>query len=99
MCGWLFGGGCLAFGLYGLWPSLQAWDWPVYHIIYGTIHRDVFAVGMAWLIYACHTGLGGPINVFLSAKALVPLSNLSYSVSLSSLSYYKSSSFRPTSST
>ncbi|VDM77263.1 unnamed protein product, partial [Strongylus vulgaris] len=58
------------------------WNWPIYHLVYGSIHRDVFAIGMAWLIYACHTGIGGIVNSILSAKILLPLSNLCYSVYL-----------------
>ncbi|GMS82974.1 hypothetical protein PENTCL1PPCAC_5149 [Pristionchus entomophagus] len=68
--------------IFGLYPSLQGWDWPVYHVVYGTIHRDVFALALAWLVYACHTGVGGPINAVLSLKVLLPLSNLCYSVYL-----------------
>nr|CDJ92267.1 Acyltransferase 3 domain containing protein [Haemonchus contortus] len=80
--GWLVGFLCGFWALFGLYPSLQGWNWPLYHLVYGTIHRDVFAISMAWLIYACHTGLGGIINRILSANFLVPLSNLCYSVYL-----------------
>ncbi|KAK5978862.1 Nose resistant to fluoxetine protein 6 [Trichostrongylus colubriformis] len=80
--GWLIGISCGFWALFGLYPSLQGWNWPNYHIVYGTIHRDVFAISMAWLIYACHTGIGGFINRILSANYLVPLSNLCFSVYL-----------------
>lgn len=68
--------------LYGLYPSLQAWDWPIYHYFYGATHRTVFSLALSWLIYACHTGIGGYINTVLSHRWLLPLSTLSYSVYL-----------------
>ncbi|CAD6196949.1 unnamed protein product [Caenorhabditis auriculariae] len=79
---WVGGIACIFAGLYGLYPSLQGWNWPIYHIVYGAIHRDVFAVGIAWVIYACHTGAGGFINTFLSSNWFLPLSNLSFSAYL-----------------
>ncbi|KAJ1374260.1 hypothetical protein KIN20_036912 [Parelaphostrongylus tenuis] len=69
-------------GVYGVYPALQGWNWPIYHLVYGSIHRDVFALSMAWIIYACHTGIGGIVNTILSAHFLLPLSNLCYSVYL-----------------
>jgi peptidoglycan/LPS O-acetylase OafA/YrhL len=80
--GWLlsFAGGFWA--LFGLYPSLQGWDWPFYHLFYGATHRTVFSFALCWLIYACHTGIGGPINAFLSMRVLLPLSIMSYSVYL-----------------
>ncbi|KHJ75377.1 hypothetical protein OESDEN_25007 [Oesophagostomum dentatum] len=80
--GWIVGFLCGFWALFGLYPSLQAWIWPIYHLVYGSIHRDVFAVSMAWMIYACHTGIGGIVNAVLSVKVLLPLSNLCYSVYL-----------------
>ncbi|VDM53938.1 unnamed protein product [Angiostrongylus costaricensis] len=83
MLGWLAGFLCGFWALYGVYPSLQGWNWPIYHLVYGTIHRlDVFALSMAWIIYACHTGIGGIINTILSANFFLPLSNLCFSVYL-----------------
>ncbi|CAB3404300.1 unnamed protein product [Caenorhabditis bovis] len=75
----------IGFGLYGLYPALQGWDtmaWRVYHLLYGAFYRDIFSIGIALLIYACHTGVGGIINAILSANVLLPLANLSYSAYL-----------------
>ena len=44
------------------------------------LHRQVFALSVSWLIYACHTGIGGPVNRILSFRFLIPLSSLSYTV-------------------
>ncbi|KAK6734490.1 hypothetical protein RB195_017964 [Necator americanus] len=80
--GWILGSLCTFWALFGLYPSLQGWNWPIYHLIYGSIHRDVFALGIAWMIYACHTGVGGVVNSLLSANIILPLSNLCFSVYL-----------------
>jgi len=49
---------------------------------YGMLHRQVFALSVSWLIYACHTGMGGPVNRILSCRFLIPLSSLCYTVYL-----------------
>lgn len=68
--------------IFGLYPSLQGWDWPIYHLFYGATSRTIFALALGWIIYACHTGIGGPLNAILSFSLLLPLSILSYSVYL-----------------
>lgn len=57
--GWLFAVATGFWALYGLYPALQGWDWPLYHLFYGATHRTVFSVALSWLIYACHTQIGG----------------------------------------
>uniref|UniRef100_A0AC34RBQ3 Acyltransferase 3 domain-containing protein n=1 Tax=Panagrolaimus sp. JU765 TaxID=591449 RepID=A0AC34RBQ3_9BILA len=80
--GWTIAAVAGFWSFYGLYPSLMAWDWPVYHYVYGAWHRTVFSMALAWLIYACHTGIGGWVNTVLSHRFLLPLSTLSYSVYL-----------------
>ena len=80
--GWTVAGLAGFWSIYGLYPSLMAWDWPVYHYFYGAWHRTVFSLSLSWLIYACHTGIGSWINSILSHRFLLPLSTLSYSVYL-----------------
>lgn len=86
------------FGLYGLYPALQGWDsiaWRAYHLVYGAFHRDIFSIGVAFFIYICHTGIGGPVNVFLSSNFFLPLANLSFSVSIfSNLRWWKALTFK-----
>lgn len=72
--------GC--FSVFGLYPILKGWNWPLYYVVYGSLHRTLFGVAIAWIIFACHTGAGGPINMFLSLRLFVPLSALAYSVYL-----------------
>uniref|UniRef100_A0AC34EZC4 Acyltransferase 3 domain-containing protein n=1 Tax=Panagrolaimus sp. ES5 TaxID=591445 RepID=A0AC34EZC4_9BILA len=80
--GWTIASLAGFWSLYGLYPCLQAWNWPIYHYFYGVTHRLVFSLALSWLIYACHTGIGGFINTVLSHRFLLPLSTLSYSVYL-----------------
>ncbi|XP_076052559.1 nose resistant to fluoxetine protein 6-like [Oratosquilla oratoria] len=53
---------------------------------YGGFHRTVWALALAWIIIACHTGYGGSVNSFLSYPGWQPLSRLTYSMFLTSLS-------------
>lgn len=46
--------------------------------LYLSIHRTAWAIALGWLVFACSTERGGPINRLLSWSAFGPLSNLSY---------------------
>ncbi|KAF4519330.1 hypothetical protein B566_EDAN010035 [Ephemera danica] len=50
--------------------------------IYGAVHRPLWALAIAWIVFACHHGFGGWINSFLSAKFWLPLSRISLCISL-----------------
>ncbi|XP_060580455.1 uncharacterized protein LOC132737209 [Ruditapes philippinarum] len=50
--------------------------------VYEALGRPVWAVCVAWVIYACTSGRGGPISDFLSWRGFVPLSRLTYLVYL-----------------
>ncbi|VDM45581.1 unnamed protein product [Toxocara canis] len=67
--------------LYGSYPLMQGWDWPVFYLIYGCSYRTVWSICVAWLIYYCYVHQSSLINRFLSARFFIPLSNLCYSVS------------------
>ncbi len=45
---------------------------------YFSISRVTFPLAIAWVIFACHFGYGGVINKFLSARAFIPLTRISY---------------------
>ncbi|CAG0899050.1 unnamed protein product [Darwinula stevensoni] len=51
-------------------------------VIYVAVHRVAWSVGLAWVVFACHIGAGGPVNTLLSWKAFVPLGRLTYSAYL-----------------
>ncbi|CAH3118340.1 unnamed protein product [Pocillopora meandrina] len=48
------------------------------NIIYGTFSRFAWSLALAWVIFACHNGLGGLVNKFLSARFWIPLGRLTY---------------------
>uniref|UniRef100_A0A183V6L1 Acyl_transf_3 domain-containing protein n=1 Tax=Toxocara canis TaxID=6265 RepID=A0A183V6L1_TOXCA len=80
--GWMVASIFAISSLFGLYPALQGWDWPVYHLIYGATHRILWALAIAWLIYACHNGYGGPLNNLLSLRIFSALAAASYSTYL-----------------
>lgn len=49
---------------------------------YESISRVSWAAALAWLVFACNNGLGGPVNWFLSLSAWQPFSRLSYTIYL-----------------
>ncbi|CAG0899053.1 unnamed protein product, partial [Darwinula stevensoni] len=51
-------------------------------VIYAAVHRVAWSIGLAWVVFACHIGAGGPVNTLLSWKAFVPLGRLTYSAYL-----------------
>ncbi|CAL1299295.1 unnamed protein product [Larinioides sclopetarius] len=44
--------------------------------IYAALHRSVWSLGMAWIIFACYYGYGGIVNTILSWEYLIPLDRL-----------------------
>ncbi|XP_052787971.1 nose resistant to fluoxetine protein 6-like [Mya arenaria] len=65
--------------LYGLWttetkPKLGE-DMSA---LYNATSRTAWGACIAWVIFSCATGHGGPVNALLSWKAIIPLSRLTY---------------------
>ncbi|XP_069694765.1 nose resistant to fluoxetine protein 6-like [Periplaneta americana] len=82
--GWLFTAMALLGPLFGLLPFQQP-DYVFNNLetsLYSGLHRPVWALGVAWLIFACVSGYGGPVNSLLSWKGFHPFSRLSYSIYL-----------------
>jgi len=46
--------------------------------MYGTFARFSLSLALAWVIFACHRGLGGLVDKILSARFWMPLSRLTY---------------------
>ncbi|XP_052213782.1 O-acyltransferase like protein-like isoform X5 [Dreissena polymorpha] len=49
---------------------------------YEALGRPVWGLCVAWVVYACATGFGGPLNEFLSLSGFIPLSRVTYLVYL-----------------
>ncbi|XP_033118071.1 nose resistant to fluoxetine protein 6-like [Anneissia japonica] len=47
-------------------------------VVYITLCRFAWAIAVAWVVFACTTGYGGPVNSLLSWSAWVPLARISY---------------------
>ncbi|CAH1271601.1 Hypp4684 [Branchiostoma lanceolatum] len=52
------------------------------HPAWRMFDRTLYAVGVAWVVYACCVGYGGIISEFLSWSGWMPLSRLSYTAYL-----------------
>ncbi|XP_046753116.1 nose resistant to fluoxetine protein 6-like [Diprion similis] len=55
---------------------------PVLEIVFALTSRPFWSIAMAWIVYACTQGYGGPVARFLSLPFFRPLSRLSYSIYL-----------------
>lgn len=66
---------------YGTWGSVEIGGHvfsTVENVIYGSFSRLTWALAVAWVVYACHFGLGGFVNHILAWPAFIPLSRLTY---------------------
>ena len=69
----------LALPLYGLYPQWHGHTpSKVENVIYFMFSRFSWSLGLAFLVFTCHYGYGGPINWFLSLKFWIPLNRLCY---------------------
>jgi peptidoglycan/LPS O-acetylase OafA/YrhL len=50
--------------------------------LYNALSRTSWALGLAWVIFACTAGCGGIVSNFLSSSFWVPLSRLTYTAYL-----------------
>ncbi|XP_014779796.1 nose resistant to fluoxetine protein 6 [Octopus bimaculoides] len=64
------------YGLYNIYNGDGVTEGTI--SFYTAVHRNVWAVSVGWVIYACCTGYGGFVNTILSWKAFIPLSRLTY---------------------
>ncbi|XP_070533920.1 nose resistant to fluoxetine protein 6-like [Ptychodera flava] len=65
--------------VYGVYPSLigdRPEQWVA--VLYKSTTSFAFVTAVAWVIFACETGNGGPVNTLLSWSAWTPLSRLTY---------------------
>ncbi|XP_070533919.1 nose resistant to fluoxetine protein 6-like [Ptychodera flava] len=79
ICIWCVAAGSALAVVYGPYPILKGNhpdQWVA--VLYQSVSRFVFTSAVAWVIFACSTGNGGPVDTFLSWSAWSPLSRLTY---------------------
>lgn len=80
---WLSSSLCMALSLFATWKwnrNVEASDLET--LIYSSLHRTGWALGLGWTVYACLTDRCALVNQVLSWKAWLPLSRLTYGVYL-----------------
>ncbi|XP_042884691.1 nose resistant to fluoxetine protein 6-like isoform X2 [Penaeus japonicus] len=70
----------------GLWsynvvPRKAQYD-VMTQLAYAGLSRPAWGAVLAWIIYACHFGYGGPVDGFLSHPSWQPISRVTYSTYL-----------------
>ena len=58
-------------------------SWSMFQtIMYNCFSKTLWSLALGWIIFSCHKGYGGIVNSFLSWKAWIPLSKLTYAAYL-----------------
>ncbi|GBM46621.1 hypothetical protein AVEN_181202-1 [Araneus ventricosus] len=72
----------LGSALYGVhpWNNHLPGTGKVATVLYASLSRMAWTVGLAWITVACSTGCGGFVNTVLSWKPFIPLSRLTFMV-------------------
>ncbi|XP_034936929.1 nose resistant to fluoxetine protein 6-like [Chelonus insularis] len=73
---WILGSSCNLLTLFG--TSNRRILTVVTSAFYMALGRTIWGIGIAWLLIACHTNNAGIINNFLSLKAWIPMSRMTY---------------------
>lgn len=79
--GWSISIGTILSIIFGVY-SLQQLDYhstDLESAFYESFSRVCWAISLAWIVFACIHGYGGPVNWFLSLPQWQPLARLSYS--------------------
>ena len=58
-------------------PSQRSWT-TFQSVMYNCFSKSLWSLSLGWVIFSCHKGYGGLINNFLSWKAWMPISKLTY---------------------
>lgn len=65
-----------------MWESaLVSYD-PGLGAVYAALYPLLWSLAVSWILYACVTGMGGPVNRFLGLGVFMPLGKLSFSLYL-----------------
>jgi len=77
--GWALAFGIAVATLYGKHGQANGHVWSQGTAdFYEAMFRFSWSVSVAWVIFACVNGYGGPVNALLSWSAIIPLSRLTY---------------------
>ena len=74
----------MAIDVYGLSNLFATYSpghpsWSTFQtIMYNCFSKTGWSLALAWIVFSCHKGYGGVVNSFLSWKAWIPLSKLTY---------------------
>lgn len=82
--GWFIAIGTMLSIIFGIY-FMQQPDYPATVLesaFYESFSRVCWAISLAWIVFACVHGYGGPVNWFLSLPQWQPLARLSYSIYL-----------------
>lgn len=83
--GWSVATGSALAVVYGLhyWNSHPEDPMPLVNSgFYVSLSRTVWSLSISWLVLACASGYGGPVNWFLSWKLWAPLGRLTFAAYL-----------------
>lgn len=80
---WALSLSCMPLVLFASWPwnNMRLPSRGV-AAVYAALHKNAWALCIAWITFACATGQAGPVNSFLSWRGFVVPSRLTYSVYL-----------------
>ncbi|KAI1289480.1 Nose resistant to fluoxetine protein 6 [Halotydeus destructor] len=67
-------------GIY--WTNVGEETHSSFTIMYSACHRTLWAIGLAWIVYACISGQGGYVDKFLSWRGFTVLSRLTFTTYL-----------------
>ncbi|XP_053380237.1 nose resistant to fluoxetine protein 6-like [Mercenaria mercenaria] len=78
--GWTMATGVAIAVLYGLYTPDGSTDRLSVDVsaLYNATSRIAWAICIAWVIFSCASGYGGPVNAYLAWGGFVPLSRLTY---------------------
>ena len=80
---WISSGVLLVTSVYGLYFHFHGHvPTKAENVIYLTLSRFAWGLGLALLVFVCHNGYGGLVNAFLSMKFWIPLSRMTFTAYL-----------------
>lgn len=83
--GWIISTAIIVLVIFGHYPFTQSdiHTEPIHFVSFLGVSRVMWAVAVSYIIFACHHGYGGPLNMLLSLSLWQPLSRLTYAIYIS----------------